>query len=41
VHRADEIVPETSGALFATEDLKGAVRSFLEHGPGHAVYRGH
>lgn len=41
VLRADEIVPETSGALFATEDLKGAVRSFLEHGPGHAVYRGH
>ena len=41
VLRADEIVPETSGALFATEDLKSAVRSFLEHGPGHAVYRGH
>ncbi len=39
VRRADEAVPETSAALFATEDLKGAVRSFLEHGPGHAVYR--
>jgi enoyl-CoA hydratase/carnithine racemase len=39
VRAADEVVPEVSGALFASEDLKSAVRSFLEHGPGHAVYR--
>jgi enoyl-CoA hydratase len=38
---ADERVPELAGALFATDDLKGAVRSFLEQGPGHATYQGH
>jgi enoyl-CoA hydratase len=37
---ADELVPEVAGALFGTEDLKGAVRSFLQHGPGHATYEG-
>jgi enoyl-CoA hydratase len=37
---ADEVVPEHAGGLFATEDLKGAVRSFLERGPGHADYKG-
>jgi enoyl-CoA hydratase len=39
-HGADRAVPEIAGGLFATEDLKGAVRSFLEHGPGHAHYEG-
>lgn len=39
-HGADRRVPELAGDLFATEDLKGAVRSFLEHGPGHASYEG-
>jgi enoyl-CoA hydratase len=37
---ADERVPDLAGGLFATEDLRGAVRSFLENGPGHATYRG-
>ena len=37
---ADERVPAVAGGLFATEDLRGAVRSFLENGPGHATYRG-
>jgi enoyl-CoA hydratase len=37
---ADRRVPELAGALFETEDLKGAVRSFLERGPGHASYEG-
>jgi enoyl-CoA hydratase len=37
---ADAIVPELSGALFATEDLKGAVASFLADGPGKATYAG-
>jgi enoyl-CoA hydratase/carnithine racemase len=37
---ADEIVPALSGALFATEDLNNAVRSFLAEGPGHATYQG-
>jgi enoyl-CoA hydratase len=29
-----------AGELFATDDLEGAVRSFLERGPGHAGYEG-
>jgi enoyl-CoA hydratase/carnithine racemase len=37
---ADAIVPDVSGALFATEDLQNAVRSFLADGPGKAVYEG-
>ena len=37
---ADAITPEVSGALFGTEDLKNAVRSFLEQGPGKATYEG-
>jgi enoyl-CoA hydratase len=37
---ADDRVPELAGDLFATEDLQGAVRSFLENGPGHATYTG-
>jgi enoyl-CoA hydratase len=37
---ADGIVPEVSGALFGTEDLKGAVKSFLSEGPGKAAYQG-
>jgi enoyl-CoA hydratase/carnithine racemase len=37
---ADERVPQLAGDLFATEDLKGAVRSFLGQGPGRATYRG-
>lgn len=37
---ADRVVPDLAGGLFGTEDLKGAVRSFLERGPGHATYEG-
>jgi enoyl-CoA hydratase/carnithine racemase len=37
---ADDLVPEVSGALFATGDLRGAVRSFLADGPGKASYSG-
>ena len=37
---ADAIVPEQGGGLFATEDLQNAVRSFLDVGPGKAVYEG-
>ncbi|HEY2631329.1 MAG TPA: enoyl-CoA hydratase/isomerase family protein [Solirubrobacteraceae bacterium] len=39
-HGADERVPELAGNLFATEDLKRAVTTFLECGPGHAIYEG-
>ena len=37
---ADEIVPETAGGLFATDDLIRAVESFLEQGPGKATFEG-
>ena len=37
---ADELVPEVAGGLFATEDLQGAVRTFLEQGPGKARFSG-
>jgi enoyl-CoA hydratase len=37
---ADAIVPAEAGALFATEDLKNAVQSFLTEGPGKATYEG-
>jgi enoyl-CoA hydratase/carnithine racemase len=37
---ADAHVPDLAGALFDSEDLKRAVRSFLADGPGHASYEG-
>jgi len=37
---ADDLVPDVSGALFATDDLRGAVASFLTEGPGRATYSG-
>jgi enoyl-CoA hydratase/carnithine racemase len=37
---ADALVPEISGALFGTADLRGAVASFLTDGPGKATYTG-
>lgn len=37
---ADQRVPKLAGDLFATEDLREAVRSFLEQGPGRASYSG-
>ena len=40
VRAADALVPDVSAPLFDTEDLRGAVASFLEHGPGKATYAG-
>ncbi|WP_405178047.1 enoyl-CoA hydratase/isomerase family protein [Nocardia sp. NBC_01377] len=40
VAHADSVTPQVSGVLFDTEDLRGAVRSFLEVGPGKATYTG-
>ncbi|BBZ29465.1 enoyl-CoA hydratase [Mycolicibacterium madagascariense] len=40
VKHADEVTSEVSGPLFDTDDLKGAVVSFLEQGPGNATYQG-
>jgi enoyl-CoA hydratase len=34
IERADSLVPEIAGPLFDTEDMKGAVASFLADGPG-------
>jgi enoyl-CoA hydratase/carnithine racemase len=35
---ADEAVRKDAGALFATEDLQNAVKTFLAEGPGHAEF---
>lgn len=40
VRAADAVTPQISGALFATDDLRGAVSSFLTDGPGKATYQG-
>lgn len=40
VAHADSVTPEVSGALFDSEDLRGAVRSFLDDGPGKARFAG-
>jgi enoyl-CoA hydratase/carnithine racemase len=40
VRAADDITPAVSGPLFGTEDLCGAVDSFLREGPGRAIYSG-
>jgi enoyl-CoA hydratase/carnithine racemase len=40
VRAADGIVPEVSGALFASADLRNAVRTFLDDGPGNATFAG-
>jgi enoyl-CoA hydratase len=40
VDEADRVTPEVAGALFETEDLQRAVRSFLTEGPGKASFEG-
>ena len=40
VRGADARIGEIAGPLFETEDLKGAVKSFLSEGPGKATFRG-
>ena len=40
VRGADARIGELAASLFATEDLQGAVDSFLENGPGKATFRG-
>jgi enoyl-CoA hydratase len=40
VRGADTVVPEVAGGLFGTEDLRRAVDTFLEKGPGHATFEG-
>jgi enoyl-CoA hydratase/carnithine racemase len=40
VPEADRRTPELAGGLFATEDLRRAVESFLSEGPGKASFEG-
>jgi hypothetical protein len=40
VRGADARVGDIAAPLFDTEDLKNAVESFLEHGPGKATFEG-
>jgi enoyl-CoA hydratase/carnithine racemase len=40
VERANDTVPRIAGELFETDDLRGAVRTFLEQGPGRATFSG-
>jgi enoyl-CoA hydratase len=40
VDEADRVTPEVAGALFETQDLQRAVRSFLAEGPGKATFEG-
>jgi enoyl-CoA hydratase/carnithine racemase len=40
VSEADRVTPEVFAELFASEDLKNAVESFLAEGPGKATFKG-
>src|SRR5829696_7784852 len=40
VESADEVTPDVLAELFASEDLKNAVASFLKEGPGKATFEG-
>jgi enoyl-CoA hydratase/carnithine racemase len=40
VDRADEVTPGVFAELFGSEDLQGAVKSFLAEGPGKATFKG-
>jgi enoyl-CoA hydratase/carnithine racemase len=40
VEKADRVTPDVFAALFASEDLKNAVESFLTEGPGKARFEG-
>jgi enoyl-CoA hydratase len=40
VRAGDALVPDVSSPLFDTEDLRGAVATFLKNGPGKATYSG-
>ena len=40
VAHADEVTVGIAAALFATEDLQGGVRSFLDEGFGNATFHG-
>jgi enoyl-CoA hydratase/carnithine racemase len=40
IDEADRVTPEQFAALFASEDLQNAVKSFLAEGPGKATFEG-
>lgn len=39
VAAADDAIRQDAGELFDSEDLKGAVKTFLDRGPGHASFQ--
>jgi enoyl-CoA hydratase/carnithine racemase len=40
VNQADDVTPGVFADLFASDDLKNAVASFLKDGPGNATFEG-
>jgi enoyl-CoA hydratase/carnithine racemase len=40
VELANDRVARVAGDLFDSQDLHDAVRTFVEHGPGHAQFSG-
>jgi enoyl-CoA hydratase/carnithine racemase len=40
VEEADRVTPDQFAELFASDDLQGAVKSFLREGPGKATFQG-
>jgi enoyl-CoA hydratase/carnithine racemase len=40
VEEADRVTPDQFAELFESEDLKNAVATFLEKGPGNATFKG-
>lgn len=40
IDEADRVTPEAFSGLFESEDLQGAVRTFIEKGPGKATFEG-
>ena len=40
IELANDRMGRVAGELFDTEDLRGAVRTFLEQGPGQATFSG-
>jgi len=40
VEEADRVTPDQFAELFESEDLKGAIETFLEQGPGKATFEG-
>jgi enoyl-CoA hydratase/carnithine racemase len=40
IRAADQLIPDLAAPLFETDDMRGGIRSLLEHGPGRATFTG-